>query len=57
MLLKIMKIGFEAIQKKETIKGLQELERDFSKLPEISFKFNYKKQESNFAEKLVEDLK
>ena len=52
-----MNIGFEAIMKKETIKDLQELELDYSKLPETGFKLTYnKKQESNFAEKLIEEL-
>jgi len=52
-----MNIGFEAMTKKETIKDLQELEADYSNLPETGFKLNYnKKQESNFAEKLIDDL-
>ena len=43
---------------KEQVKDIKKLEEEFQKLPEVGFKMTYKKKENeNYAEKLVEGLK
>lgn len=51
-------LNFKKMAEKEQVKDIQKLEGDFHKLPEIGFKMTYKKKEDeNYAEKLVEGLK
>ncbi len=52
-----MTLNFEQLKEAGTIGKLQEFERDFDKLPEVNFKLDYNKENENFAEDLLEDLK
>ena len=51
-----MALDFKQLKELGTIEKLQEFEKDFDKLPEVGFKFNYNKKNENFAEELLEDL-
>ena len=51
-------LNFKQMMEKEQVKDLKKLEEDFQELPEMGFKMTYKKKEDkNYAEKLVEELK